>query len=138
MLDWCKLFGEAKPRRKCDEPAEYGHGHHGWRNIASDVAMFQRGLLTAAEMSEGQFEALIETMRSVRDKFIAHLDLEKDMHFPMLAPAHRAVAFYHAHVVTSEQTGVGPLGLPETPEQFEVGFNALRDDTLAIMKSFLE
>lgn len=128
VLEWCKLFGEK-------ERGEAGHGQHGWRRIASDPAGFKRGLLEALGTTDAEFAELIEAMRKLRDKFIAHLDSDRTMNIPLLTAAYSAVAYYHRHVVTIERGSSNDwLGPPHTPEQYALGYQALYNATLEMMK----
>jgi hypothetical protein len=56
VLEWCKLFAEAK-------------GKHYWRNIVSDPAGFKAQLLNHLGIEEAAFEKEISIMRQYRDKF---------------------------------------------------------------------
>lgn len=92
VLEWCKLFGD--PRSK----------HH-WRKVVTDQAAFFADLLRTLKLTEAQFEAYIEEMRTYRDKFVAHLDLDETMHIPRLRLARRSVAYLHDYVLAHEDDG---------------------------------
>jgi len=92
VLEWCKLFGD--PR-----------GKHHWRKIVTDQGAFYTRLLHTVGLSEAQFEAYIEEMRTYRDKFVAHLDLDEVMHIPRLRLARRSVVLLHNHILDHEDDG---------------------------------
>jgi len=64
VLEWCKLFADKKEK------------HH-WRKVVSDPARFEAGLLRHLGLDEVAFQREIDTIRKYRDKFVAHLDLER-------------------------------------------------------------
>lgn len=99
VLDWCKLF------------ADKG-GKHGWRKIVTDARQFEADLLAHLGLDAATFENEIETMRSYRDKFVAHQDLEYHGTYPTLDIAKKAVWFYHAHTVKHEARQGDLTGLP--------------------------
>ena len=61
-------------------------------------------------------------MRTLRDKFIAHLDDDEIMNIPTLDLAKASVEFYHRYVVTNE-TKPGDLArLADTVEKLMAGY----------------
>jgi hypothetical protein len=56
-------------------------------------------------LSEAQFNAYIEEMRTYRDRFVAHLDLDEVMFIPRLRLARSSVAYLHNHILTHEDDG---------------------------------
>ena len=130
VLEWCKLFGEKKPRND-----EYGHGEHGWRRIVlTNQNAFEVGMHRQLGCTHAEFAELVDAMRRLRDKFIAHLDSDRHMDIPLFARAYEAIAYYHDHVVTNENEGNWVLGPPNTAEQFRLSYEALLADTTAMMK----
>ncbi len=89
VLEWCKLFGD--PR-----------GKHHWRKVVTDQTAFFADLLGTLKLTETQFDAYIEEMRTYRDKFVAHLDFDETMHIPRLRLARRSVAYLHDYVLAHE------------------------------------
>lgn len=89
ILEWCKLFGSRREE------------HH-WSRIASDPAAFEIGLQRHLRLDKTAFHAEVGRMRTYRDKFVAHLDSDRDMFIPVLNVAKEAVWFYHSHVVNHE------------------------------------
>src|SRR6202030_518737 len=63
VLDWCKLFADKD-----------GNSEHGWRRLVSDPASFEAALLSDLGLTADQFKDYCQEMRTLRDKFIAHLD----------------------------------------------------------------
>lgn len=132
VLEWCKLFGE----RDRNKPG-YGYACHGWRIIVTDARAFEEGLYTNLNITEAEFVALVEGMRKLRDKFIAHLDSDRTMDIPLLTKAYEAVVYYHRHVVTVEREAHWDLGPPANPEEFSAAYYQLYADNLAMMTEAL-
>lgn len=92
VLEWCKLFGE--PR-----------GKHHWRKVVTDHNAFFHGLLNALRLTDAQFKAYIDEMRTYRGKFVAHLDLDEIMQIPRLTRARKSVAYLYDYVLAHEDDG---------------------------------
>jgi len=87
VLEWCKLFGESKRAETTT-----GWGEHGWRSVVTDAAVFEAGLIARLGMTDAmEFDDVVERMRHYRDKFVAHLDAEREMDIPMLCHARQSV-----------------------------------------------
>lgn len=82
VLEWCKLFADTKAQ------------HH-WSKTIANPAAFMDGLLNRLRFTEEQFARYINSVKRPRDKFIAHLDQDHVMDFPVLRPARSAVAYLH-------------------------------------------
>jgi hypothetical protein len=91
ILEWCKLFGEHK------EP------HH-WKNIVTDKARFQSGLLNCLETDHKGLEHYWNAVRTYRDTFIAHLDSDNTMHIPKMDWAHKSVQYYFEEIIEEYRT----------------------------------
>jgi hypothetical protein len=89
LLEWCKLFADSK-------------GKHHWSKTITDQKAFMLGLHARLGYSEAQFNAYVESVRHLRDKFIAHLDDEKTMFFPLLRPARASVAYLFNELLTGK------------------------------------
>lgn len=85
ILEWCKLFGENR-------------GQHYWKKVISDQPAFSAELLHAVALTEIQFSAYVEEMRTYRDKFVAHLDSEEIMKIPKLRVARKSVSFLYCYL----------------------------------------
>lgn len=92
VLEWCKLYGDRS-------------GKHHWRKVVTDPDTFFAGLLTCLDLTEAQFEIYVSEMRTYRDKFVAHLDLDEVMQIPRLRLARRSVAYLHDYVLEHEDDG---------------------------------
>ena len=90
ILEWCKLFGDKR-------------GQHYWRKIVTDQAAFLTELLAAVDKTEEEFEAYIEEVRTYRDKFVAHLDVEEVMNIPRLKVARKSVSFLYEYLLANEE-----------------------------------
>jgi hypothetical protein len=64
VLEWCKLFGDKK-------------GEYYWKTIVTDVACFKADLLVHLGLHEEAFNRQVHIIREYRDKWVAHLDLER-------------------------------------------------------------
>jgi len=89
VLDWCKLFGEKT-------------GEYFWKNIVADAARFNADLLFHLGLEEQEFNRQIHIMREYRDKWVAHLDLERSGFFPALEVPKKAAWFYYGRIVQQE------------------------------------
>jgi hypothetical protein len=111
VLEWCKLF------------ADYNGEHH-WRRVVAEPKRFKADLCTKLGVTTAEFDDLIAEVKSYRDKFVAHLDEERTMRFPMLEQPMKAVEFLferlarEAHSLEDWQRG----GLPTTAEQWDSVF----------------
>ena len=92
VLEWCKLF--ADPR-----------GSHYWAKVVTDHGAFSAGLLDSLQMTQQEFDAYIQSMRHLRDKFIAHLDDELVFTLPQLDAAKASTVFLYAHLLAHENHG---------------------------------
>jgi hypothetical protein len=77
-------------------------GKHHWRKIIDDEAAFNARLLAATRMTQGEFDDYVKSVRTYRNKFVAHLDEEEVMHIPALRPAQRAVHVLYTHIIHNE------------------------------------
>ncbi|MCP5358872.1 MAG: hypothetical protein H7A06_12070 [Pseudomonadales bacterium] len=71
VIDWCKVFGDPKAK-------------HYWKKSVKNPDELYSSILTAANVTESEFEQYIGEMREYRDKFLAHLDEANLMHIPHL------------------------------------------------------
>lgn len=99
VLEWCKLFGDRK-------------AHHSWSDVVIDAHRFEGDLFRHLGVNADQFSAYVNEMRTIRDKFLAHLDDLSIMHIPLLDRARSAVDFYHRHIVQNEAAAADLVGLP--------------------------
>lgn len=119
VLDWCKLFADKRAK-------------HGWRQIVTDVSKFEEELLCYLGLDAATFENDFEKMmRSYRDKFVAHQDLEYSGIAPTLDVAKKAVWFYHAYIVNHEAL---PGDLFELPIDIERGYNEEEQQARAVYR----
>jgi hypothetical protein len=100
VLDWCKLFGSQKTEK-----------YH-WRRVVSDTMNFERALLGELGTKDAAFQKLVKKMLGYRDRFVAHLDNDLVMNVPELDPSHKALVFYHRHIVECEAKSGDLAGLP--------------------------
>jgi len=92
VLEWCKLFAD-------------GRGKHHWRKVVTDQDAFLNDMLRTLRLTEDQFETYTNEMRTYRDKFVAHLDLDEIMQIPRLRIARQSVAYLHDYLLSHEDDG---------------------------------
>lgn len=56
-------------------------------------------------MTETEFNSYLTEMRTYRDKFVAHLDLEEVMHIPKLAVTQKSVCYLYDYLLAHEDEG---------------------------------
>ena len=117
VLEWCKLFVERK-------------GKHSYFSIVSDEKAFRSEMLNAIGKTETEFEHQVRTMKLYRDKFVAHLDSNRNMKLPFFDVANASMSFYHKHIVEQEAIPSEMKGLPDTPGKLKAGYlQALEEAT---------
>jgi len=121
VLEWCKLIGDAK-------------GQHCWERIVSDKANFKSELLKHLTVSECEFEEFRLKMREYRDKFIAHLDSDREMKIPALDLARKSVEFYHAYVVANEAQLGDLSGWPDTADKLQGAYKEAEEEAETVYK----
>ena len=62
-------------------------GQHHWRKIVTDGIVFKASLLNHLELDEANFQQYVDTMRTYRNKFVAHLDSDRTMNVNVRATA---------------------------------------------------
>jgi hypothetical protein len=92
VLEWCKLFGDKR-------------GKHYWKKGISDPEAFYNSLLNELGMSEDEFNQYIADMRTYRDKYIAHLDLNEKFDVPRLDITQRSVQYLYNYLLDKEDEG---------------------------------
>ena len=110
VLDWCKLFGGSN------------NEEHAWEKVVTDTIKFKAELLTAIKTNDEGFENYRKEMRTLRDKFLAHLDSEHVMNIPYLDLAKASVEFYHQYLTANEAKAGELAGLADTPERLREGY----------------
>jgi hypothetical protein len=111
ILEWCKLFADSR-------------GKHHWRKVVTEPNTFWAGLLMTLGLTDIQFETYIVEMRTYRDKFVAHLDLEEIMHIPKLRCAQLSIEYLHDYVLKHEDDGdffpEVPVGAAQFYKQYAI------------------
>lgn len=90
VLEWCKLFADTR-------------GKHYWQKVVTDENAFFQGLLSEVACTEDQFNNYIDTMKTYRDKFLAHLDDENTMNIPVLDKAKKSVFYLYKYLLDNEE-----------------------------------
>jgi hypothetical protein len=90
VMEFCKLFVEER------------NGRHFWKRVVTDQETFKAELLAKLDMTEEAYVTYLESFKTYRDKFVAHLDDERTMYTPQLDAARIAVQHLHAWLVANE------------------------------------
>lgn len=103
VIEWCKLF---VPNEK-----------HAWIKIVSEKDKFQAGLFADLGVTGAEFATFLSEIKTYRDKFIAHLDSQKDMQVPLMDTVEHAAIYYYGYLLRYENDGTtfedGPSNLAE-------------------------
>lgn len=104
VLEWLKLFGDHNDK------------HH-WRKVVTDTDAFRKAMLKACSMDKSDLVDLRDSIKTYRDKFIAHLDSEETMYIPELDRALALVKYYYGYI--TDELGIKGLGnLPDDIEAY--------------------
>jgi hypothetical protein len=90
VLEWCKIFGNKSDR-------------YYYEKIVSDKVRFYRGLLCFVGCEKKDFESYVKELKKYRDKFVAHLDVEKIMYIPDLRMARKSISYFYIYLLTHEE-----------------------------------
>lgn len=112
VLEWCKLFADKR-------------GKHHWRKTITDQDAFFTELLRTLKLTEAEFESYIDAMRTYRDKFVAHLDLEETMYPPKLRTARKSVSFLYGYLLAHEEVDGCFQSAPQKASRFYEYFSWL-------------
>jgi len=85
VLEWYKLFGDYKDK------------HH-WKKVMHRDQAFKARMFKELNIKQTDLDKVHGSIKSYRDKFVAHLDSEETMNIPMLEEAFRMVCFYYSEV----------------------------------------
>lgn len=73
VLEWCKLFGEKK------------RGKYFYGQVVPDAGDFLAAMLAHLGMTEADWDTYVDSMKTYRDKYIAHWDEDLDgAHRPVM------------------------------------------------------
>ena len=89
VLEWCKLFADPK-------------GQHHYAKLMPKSTDFMHDLLSSLNMTAAEFDAYVKSMKTYRDKFVAHLDQERTMNIPILGFAKKSTKFLYGHLLAQE------------------------------------
>ena len=118
VLEWCKLFGDYKDK------------HH-WKKIMSHDMDFKQRMFDELKIKQTDLDKVHGSIKSYRDKFVAHLDSEEKMNIPLLGEALKMVFFYYSEVKRiCESTNDWPPSLEEFYEKrFKEAVSLCNKDT---------
>jgi hypothetical protein len=85
VIEWYKLFGDYKDK------------HH-WNNVMHHDQTFKIRMFESLNIHQSDLDEVHSSIKSYRDKFVAHLDSEEIMNIPKLENALRMVFFYYSEV----------------------------------------
>jgi hypothetical protein len=77
VLEWCKLFSDIR-------------GKYHYSKLLTNPSTFITGAHKTLELTAHEFDAHVKSMRTYRDKFIAHLDELNTMNIPNLRLAKKS------------------------------------------------
>lgn len=103
ILEWCKLFAETR-------------GKHHYSRALSDADGFRIDLLAVLGVSSGEYDDYLKTMRTYRDKFVAHLDEDQVMMIPRLTVAKNSAKFLYTTLLIQESGNDRFHDAPSSPE----------------------
>ena len=87
VLDWFHLFG-------------YHKDDLHWKKIISDVDGFREKLLSFLGLTQDEWEEYRETIKTYRDKDVAHIEVRPVSNVPEMVVALNATHFYYTAVIT--------------------------------------
>ncbi len=85
VLEWLKLFGDFKDK------------HH-WKKIMHSDPSFKQRMFDEVDIQQDDLDKIHISIKSYRDKFVAHLDSEEVMRIPKLEEGLHLVFFYYSEV----------------------------------------
>lgn len=101
VLEWHKLFGDHNDK------------HH-WKEVMHQDQTFKSRMFKSLNIGQADLDELHSSIKSYRDKFVAHLDSEEIMNIPKLEDALRMVCFYYQEVkIACDLTSDWPESLEE-------------------------
>lgn len=95
VMEWCKVFADRKAR-------------HRWSRIVrtdAEQKQFLAQLFPSIGITDEGWKQYVEQMRAYRDNFIAHLDVNDEMHVPTLETALRSAFFLYEHMLAHAPAG---------------------------------
>jgi hypothetical protein len=75
-------------------------------------------MLADLGMSANNFAKYVDSMKTYRDKFIAHLDDDRTMHIPMLGPAKKTSKLLYDTLIAQESGNHTFHGAPASASNF--------------------
>jgi len=86
ILDWFHLFG-------------YHNDDLHWKNIVKDINAFRSALFTTVGLDEQGWTSYRETIKTYRDKDVAHIEVRPNSWVPDMTMALKATDFYYQAVL---------------------------------------
>lgn len=107
VIEWCKLFAETK-------------AYYNWRRVVVDPDPFIPQLFADFGATKVEWDIYVATMRTYRDKFLAHLDRRNKMDIPVMDLAQFAI-YYLFDTMRAEQVSSVFQGLPHNLREYSAG-----------------
>ncbi len=85
ILEWCKVFADR-------------NGKHHWKRVVSNHSSFRAGLFAHLGLTKREFENYAKPILRYRNKFVAHLDEDKEANIARLHTALRSAAYLYEHL----------------------------------------
>jgi hypothetical protein len=105
VLEWSKLFAE--PR-----------GRHAWHKVVTDEAQFRQGLLAATGLTQAEFDAYVDEVRTYRGRYVAHWDEDEEAQVPTLQVMRGTAAYLYEYLREHEDDGTFFEGAPPSAGRF--------------------
>jgi hypothetical protein len=87
------------------------NGKHYWKKVVPELAAFLPALRESIGVTEEGFDTYCREMKNYRNKFVAHLDSEREMQIPRLTIAIDSTIFLYT-LIRTEFKGF----LPDAPQ----------------------
>ena len=107
VIEWCKLFAETK-------------AYYTWRRVVVDPDPFIPQLFSDYGATKDEWDTYVGSMRTYRDKFLAHLDRRNEMDIPVMDLAQFSI-FYIFDTMRAEQSSGVFRGLPQDLRTYSAG-----------------
>ncbi|MFH0772302.1 MAG: hypothetical protein V1933_06750 [Candidatus Omnitrophota bacterium] len=87
VLDWFHLFG-------------YHNDDLHWKKVVNDINSFRGRLLSCLRFTQNEWEDYRKTIKTYRDKDVAHIEVRPISHVPEMSDALKAADIYYKEVLT--------------------------------------
>lgn len=99
VLEWCKIFGDH-------------NADHYWPQFIEDPYVFLYDMLDFYSMTTEDYEDAMDEVRTFRDKFVAHLDMDVPEESPSMDMMLCTSMYLYDHLLANEGKTVFPHDAP--------------------------